>query len=97
MMKVFRNFQTQLEPGLFGMVLLRVISSMIELTAAIAMFYFNDIRKALVINSFLAVVGPLVFISATSIGLISVANTVSFGKLSLIIIGVIFILIGILK
>lgn len=96
-MKVFRSFQSQLEPGLFGMALLRVISSMIELSAAIAMFYFNDVKKALVINSFLAVVGPMVFITATSIGLISVANTVSFGKLFLIIVGVIFILIGILK
>lgn len=96
-MKAFRNFHAQLEPGLFGMAILRVISSMIELSAAIAMFYLNDVRKALVINSFLAVVGPMVFIAATSIGLISVANSVSFGKLFLIIIGVIFILIGILK
>lgn len=95
-MKMFRSFQTSLDPGLFGMVLLRFISSMIELSAAIAMFYLNDVRKALVINSLLAAIGPIVFIVATSIGLISVANSVSFGKLFLILIGVAFILIGIL-
>lgn len=94
---MFRHFYTQLEPGLFGMVLLRLISSLIELTAAITMFYFNDVRKALMINSSLAIIGPIVFITATSFGLISVANSLSFGKLFLIFIGVLFILIGILK
>lgn len=96
-MKGFRDFHISFEPGLFGMALLRFFSSMLELTAAIVMLYFNDIKKALIVNSLLAVVGPIVFITATSIGLISIANSVSFGKLFLIVIGVIFILIGILK
>ncbi len=96
-MKFFQNIQENLVPGLLGMAFLRVISSLIEFSAAVAMIYFNDVKKALVINSFLAVVGPMVFITATSIGLISMADGISYGKLFLIIIGVLFILIGILK
>ncbi|PWA13309.1 DUF2619 domain-containing protein [Pueribacillus theae] len=96
-MKFFRTFQAQLDPGLLGMAVLRLFSAMIECSAAIAMIYFNDVKKALVINSLLAIVGPIIFITATSLGLISVAGSVSYGKLLLIIIGVGFILIGILK
>ncbi|AGA24216.1 Hypothetical protein YqhV [Bacillus subtilis subsp. subtilis str. BSP1] len=40
---------------------LRVLSSMIELTAAIVMLVTNDVRKAVVVNSILAIVGPLIF------------------------------------
>lgn len=36
---------------------LRVLSSLIELSAAIIMLLTNDIRKAVVVNSILAIVG----------------------------------------
>lgn len=39
---------------------LRVLSSLIELSAAIIMIITNDIRKAVVVNSILAIVSPLI-------------------------------------
>ena len=93
-MRVFRHV---MDPGLFGMAVLRLLSALIECSAALLMLYLNDVKKALVINSLLAVVGPMIFITTTSIGLIAVAGSVSYGKLFLICIGVALILIGILK
>lgn len=91
-----KGFQS-LQNGIFEMGMLRIVSSFIELCAAIAIFYLNDVKKALMVNSFLAVIGPMIFMTITSIGLIHISHSLSFGKLFLIIIGVMFILIGILK
>jgi len=86
-----------LHNGIFEMGMLRIVSSFLELCAAIAIFYFNDIKKALVVNSILAIIGPIIFMTITSLGLIQISHSLSFGKLFLIVIGIAFILIGILK
>ena len=96
-MKGFCHVYSHFDPGLFGMALLRLLSSLVECTAALLMLYFNDVKKALVINSLLAVIGPLIFIMTTAVGLIAVAGSLSYGKLLLICLGVALILIGILK
>ena len=49
------------------------------------------------INGMLALVGPIVMVSSFTIGLVSVADQLSFGKLIMIVIGVLFILIGVFK
>lgn len=79
------------------MAILRFVSSFIELTAAILILVNNDVKKALLINGALAVIGPFVMMASFSIGLVSVAGQLSIGKLVLIITGAIFILIGVLK
>lgn len=96
-MKKLSSFHSHLDPGIFGMALLRFCSALIELSAAFAMLYVNDIKKALAINSLLAIIGPIIFITATTIGLVNIAGAVSYGKLFLICLGVLLILIGILK
>jgi hypothetical protein len=81
----------------FSMALLRVLSGSIELIAALLIYRFNSVEKALVINSSLAFVGPLVFIAVTTLGLVGMADKLSFTKLAWIGVGIACLLIGILK
>ncbi|MFV8827954.1 YqhV family protein [Alkalihalobacterium sp. APHAB7] len=90
-----KGFLTGIETALLGMVLLRVISGLIELSAAGLMLKFNSIEKAVAINAILAIVGPLVLITTMTIGLIGLADKLSASKLILIGLGVTLILIGI--
>lgn len=80
-----------------GMALLRVLSGSIELTAAFLMYRLQSVEKALIVNSSLALVGPLVFIGVTALGLFGMADRLTFGKLMWIGAGVACLLIGILK
>ncbi|WP_096153463.1 MULTISPECIES: YqhV family protein [Bacillus] len=90
-------FGTQIESAVLSMAGLRLVSGLIEISAAIIMLMLNDVKKAVVVNSMLAVVGPVIFISTMMIGLISIADEISFSKLVFIGIGVSFILYGIYK
>ncbi|WP_458415430.1 YqhV family protein [Schinkia sp. CFF1] len=76
---------------------LRILSALIELSAAITMLFLNDVRKALAVNAFLAVVGPTILITTMSIGLINLADELSLSKLLFIGLGVALILYGIYK
>lgn len=89
-----KDWITTIETAVLGMVILRMISGVIEITAATLMLKFNAVDKALMINAALAVVGPIILITTMSIGLIGVAEKLSFSKLLLIGCGVILILIG---
>jgi hypothetical protein len=81
----------------FGMAMIRILSGSLELTAAIVMLKLNDVQKALAVNSMLALVGPLVLISTTAIGLVGIADKLSPGKFIWILAGVGCLLIGILR
>jgi len=89
-----KNWIDTIETAVLGMVILRMISGAIELTAATLMLKFNDVDKALMINATLAVVGPIILITTMSIGLIGMADKLSFSKLLLIGCGILLILIG---
>lgn len=80
-----------------SMATLRILSGSLELIAAVVMLKFNQVEKALLVNSGLAVVGPLVLITTTAIGLVGIAERLSFAKLLWILFGVCCIFIGILK
>jgi putative exporter of polyketide antibiotics len=84
-----------LEKAVLGMAGLRVISGSIEILAALLMLKINEVDKALIINSSLAFVGPMVLILTTTIGLLGIAEKVSFAKILWILLGVGCILIGV--
>lgn len=86
-----------MDKAAFSMAMLRILSGMIEVTAAIVMLRLNDVQKALVVNSMLALVGPFVLISTTTIGLIGLSDKLSPVKLIWILAGVGCLLIGILR
>jgi len=80
-----------------GMALLRFISGSIELTAGILMLKLNSVERALFLNASLAIVGPIILIATTSIGLIGISDRLSFSKIALIFGGLLLIIIGIRK
>lgn len=86
-----------LDKFVVSMATLRVISGGIEIAAALLMLKLAQVDKALAVNSLLAFVGPTVLILTTSIGLIGVADKLSWGKIAWIFFGVSCLLIGILK
>ncbi|WP_042162706.1 YqhV family protein [Paenibacillus gorillae] len=80
-----------------SMASLRITSGMIEICAALIMLRMNQIDKALLVNSSLALVGPLILIATTTIGLVGLSDKLSFGKLAWIAAGIACLFIGILK
>ncbi|SMB92655.1 Protein of unknown function [Desulfonispora thiosulfatigenes DSM 11270] len=80
-----------------GMALLRLLSGLIEISAASLMLYFNRIETAFKINAILAIIGPLVLITVTSLGLVGLAGKVSIKQLVMIFSGVSMIFIALNK
>ncbi|NEW06223.1 YqhV family protein [Paenibacillus sp. SYP-B3998] len=80
-----------------SMASLRLMSGSIEIIAAIIMLRLATIEKALLVNTGLALVGPLVLLATTTIGLVGIAEKLSFGKMLWVLVGVSCIFIGILK
>lgn len=80
-----------------SMASLRFFSGSIEIIAAIIMLRLNQIDRALLVNSGLALVGPLVLLATTTIGLVGLADKLSPSKMLWVLVGVSCIFIGILK
>jgi hypothetical protein len=83
------------DKAILGMAVLRLISGSIEVTAGLLMLKLNQIDKALIINSSLALVGPVILIATTTIGLMGIADKISFNKIFFVLIGIGFILYGV--
>lgn len=83
------------EKAIVGMALLRMISGSIELSVAFLILKANNIEKALILNSSLALVGPIILILTTTIGLVGLAEKISFMKVVWIFSGVALILYGV--
>lgn len=83
------------DKAILSMAALRILSGTIEVIAALLILKFNQVDKALLINSSLAIVGPLILILSTSIGVLSIATDISLGKILWIFIGIGCIFYGI--
>jgi hypothetical protein len=84
-----------IEKTIIWMALLRVFSGSLEIFVALLILKFNNVEKALVVNSSLALVGPIILIITTTIGLLGMAEKVSIIKLIWIFGGVACILYGV--
>ena len=80
-----------------SMASLRMVSGSLEIVAALIMLRLNQVDKALLVNSGLAFIGPLVLLSTTAIGLVGMADKLSLSKMLLIFLGVGLIFCGVLK
>lgn len=76
---------------------LRVFSGLIEMTAGLIILKLNSVEKAIMVNAFLAIIGPIIFIASMTLGIIHIADKMSYSKLLFIGLGVCFILLGIKK
>lgn len=70
-----------------GMAGMRILSGLIELSAAMLMLKLNRVDQALKVNALLALVGPTVMIAVTAVGLMGMAGKVSPGKMFFIVLG----------
>jgi hypothetical protein len=82
------------EKVVLGMAGIRLLSSLIEMTGAFLMLYFGTASKALQVNAALALVGPVVLVTVTFLGVLGVADDIRWGKLVWIVVGVGCILYG---
>jgi hypothetical protein len=73
---------------------LRVIGAGVEIAAAILMLRINTIEAALRINAVLGLLGPVVLIAVSALGLWGLVERVSLAKLVMILCGSILIIIG---
>jgi hypothetical protein len=80
-----------------GMAGIRILSATIEFTAAMLMLKFGRVETAFKINAILALVGPTVLLTVTTLGLVGLAGKISFGSMSIIVLGVALIFLGINK
>ena len=84
----------KIENILTAMISIRLMSSFIELTAAYLMYHFNNIETAIRINALLGLVGPVVLVLVTFLGLVGISNQVNIRNIVLISAGVVLILLG---
>lgn len=77
-----------------GMALIRILSCMIELSAALLMIKFNRVDTALKINAVLAFVGPIILMSVMALGLFGMAGKMPSSKMFIITLGVLLIFYG---
>lgn len=82
---------TLIERALLLMIIFRLISGSIEITAAALMYKFNDLEKAFYINSILALVGPVILILTTGIALHGLADKISLTKIICLFCGIFLI------
>ncbi|AMA72272.1 MULTISPECIES: YqhV family protein [Aneurinibacillus] len=83
-----------LEKAIIGMASLRLLSGSLEILAALLIIKVNEVEKALLVNSGLALVGPFVLLLTTTIGLAGMADRVSLAKIFWIFLGLACIFIG---
>jgi hypothetical protein len=76
------------------MAYIRVIGAGAEIAAAILMMKMNTVEAALRINAILGLLGPVVLISVSALGLWGLVERVSLAKLALVLCGSILIIIG---
>lgn len=81
-----------IEKALLFIIILRLLSGSIELSAAMLMIKFNDLEKAFYINSLLALVGPIVLIVTTGIGLTGLSEKISLTRMVCLFAGIILII-----
>lgn len=77
-----------------AMAFIRFASSMMEFCAALFMLHFARVDTAVNINAALGLVGPVVFLSITALGIVGLAGKLPLSKLILIAAGVALIYIG---
>lgn len=77
-----------------NMAILRIISGLIEILAAIVFLKIGKVDTALRLNAFLGLIGPIVFILVSVLGIVALAVRLSWFKMGLISLGIILVLIG---
>ena len=74
--------------------MVRAFSGILEISAALVILRLRGIEAALRINALLGLIGPLVFLAVSALGIMALAVKVSLFKIILLVAGACFILWG---
>jgi Protein of unknown function (DUF2619). len=77
-----------------SMAAIRVISGLLEITVAFIFLKGGRVENALRMNAFLGLIGPLVFLLVSVLGVVAIAVKVSWPKMLIICLGIIMVMIG---
>ena len=78
----------------FQMAVMRMIAGSIEITAALLMLRFGRVATALRINGVLGMIGPVILMTVSALGILGMSYQVSPRKLILLVMGVCVIFLG---
>ncbi|KOS63740.1 YqhV family protein [Lysinibacillus agricola] len=84
-----------IDKSLLAMVILRVLSGSIEVSAGLLMLKLNSLEKAFYINTMLALVGPTVLIVTTAIALFGLADKISVPRMICLFTGITLIFVSV--
>lgn len=79
---------------LWGMRLMRILSACVEVVAAVMLVRMNDPKAMLRLNGALGMVGPMIFIGVSALGIAASLGKIQPQKLAVILAGVILIVLG---
>lgn len=79
---------------IWGIRLMRALSAVVEVCAVLLLFRMQDSRSMLRLNGLLGLIGPLIFISVSALGLADSLGKVQPAKLALILAGVVLVVWG---
>ncbi len=82
------------DSALGSMATVRILSGILEIVAALIFLRLGKVETALRINAFLGLVGPLVFVVVSVLGIVAVAVRLSPPKVILLTLGTLMVLIG---
>lgn len=82
------------EKFIWGIRLMRALSATVEVGAVLLLLRMNDVGSMVRLNSFLGLVGPIIFIAVSALGLVGSIGSAQPQKLLLILAGIILVVIG---
>ncbi|MFZ5823120.1 MAG: DUF2619 domain-containing protein [Bacillota bacterium] len=82
------------ERMLWSIRLMRMLSACVEVAAAVLLLRMTDVRSMIRLNSLLGLLGPLIFITVSGLGIAASLGKIQPGKLGLILLGVLLVLWG---
>ncbi|HOJ77289.1 MAG TPA: DUF2619 domain-containing protein [Bacillota bacterium] len=77
-----------------NMAVIRVISGLLEIGTALFFLKAGRVDTALRMNAFLGLLGPIIFILVSALGITTIAVKLSWYKIGIIILGLILVLLG---
>lgn len=82
------------EKFVVGIRVVRLLSASIEVTAALWLLRMSDIPSMIRLNSVLGLVGPVIFITVSALGLAGTLGSIHWSKFLMILAGVVLVVLG---
>jgi hypothetical protein len=77
-----------------NMAVIRIISGLLEIATAIIFVKVGRVDSALRLNAFLGLIGPIVFILVSVLGIAAIAVKLSWVQLVLLSLGLVLVIVG---